>query len=417
MADHHILGFGPAAVGFFVAADRLGRLQDLLREGVVVHEAQGDLHSLLRTGITYDIPSNSYARDFIEGIAPDGVFATIHDSPLVQMFRNLDRDPVPLTMVATLIHAMRQVIVRILSEQANCGVRFGDETEQITCRKDWVRLKNRAGHVDQARTAIVATGSAPVIPTHQRIAAYANLLPLLHAEELLRPGGLKQLPKAARQFVVIGGSHSAFSVANKIATGALIDNLRITIVHREPIRRMFLSQDDARLAGERFDPLHDVCPTSGREFRFQGLYTRSKDLFEQISAGQHKAISLHKLAHNEAFEDVLADADTAIACTGYAPRLPIIHHNDGCALEVGQNGGAVWVNHEGRLCDNDGQPLMRLYALGLGFGRKQDAFGEPSYKGAPVGLNFFQGPDGAAICRHIQQLTRRSFAPVGKEVV
>lgn len=416
-AHHHILGFGPGGVSFFVAADRLGLLQETLRQGVVVHEAQSGLGQLLRTGLTYDIVSNSYARDFIDEISPSGVFADVANGPLGQMFRDLDREPVPLTMVATLIQTMRETISRLLRTHPNCDIRFADQITRIVKAPGHVTLRGQNGESLHGNACIFATGSAPHVPRAMRDAAQVLDVPMMHADALLRPNGLKHLPRSARRLTIVGGSHSAFSVANKIINGGLIEDLHITLLHRDPIRRMFLSESEARSAGEAFDPNTDVCPDSGRVFRFQGLYTRSKDLYEQIRAGQHKTITFKQLPAEAHFEDAFVDADVIIASTGYEPRLPQISRPDGSRVLVGRNGSAVLVDERGRLCSEHCEAFDGLYGLGLGFGRRQDGLGEPSYNGAPVGVNFFQGPDGAAICRDLQETSWLSFAHAGKEAV
>jgi hypothetical protein len=242
-------------------------------------------------------------------------------------------------------------------------------------------------------------------------------VPLRHSEEVLRPVDLENLlPENARRIVVVGASHSAFSVLHKLIEALSERDVSLTLLHRTPIRRMHRSLALAEAAGETFDPVADVCPSSGRVFRFQGLYTRSKALYEQILAGRHPAVRLRHCLDPAEAEAVLREADVVIAATGYRPNIPLLATTAGLPIRIGRNGSAALVDASGHLCDTQKRALPGLLGIGLGFGRIRSDIGEPSYRGAAVGINIFQGPDGDALCDSIlSTLQQQAGEPLGKE--
>lgn len=396
-----IVGFGPGAISFLVAADRTGILPGLLRGGLVIHEGAPDVEALLQRGINYDIVSNSSAADFLDGIRPDGIFAETLDRPLAALLRQLGEQPVPLQLVAAFVAELRQDALRALRRFPQSEVRFGSRVLSIRSGGEGIGIRDEDGTETSSERAVLACGSVPVIPDDLSAVAARHGVPLVHSERFLRPNGAELIPAGTRRIVIAGGSHSAFSILHKLLETTGADRPAIDILHRAPIRRMHLSAAAARAAGEEFDPVEDVCPASGRVFRFQGLYTRSRALFEQVRDGQHAGVRLVESDTHQTPDEVVSGAALLIAGTGYRPRLPVLEDARGATLDAAVASGCCAVDADGRLCDGQGAPLGGLLGIGLGFGRRNAGIGEPSNGGAPVGINIFQGADGEALCRHI----------------
>ncbi|WP_428929174.1 SidA/IucD/PvdA family monooxygenase [Marinibacterium sp. SX1] len=415
-----IIGFGPAAISFLIAADRTGLLPDLLRAGLIIHEAEPDVDALLQRGINYDIVSNSAASDFLEGIRPDGAFAEALDRPLAALLRQTGDRPVPLQLVAAFEAELRQDVLRLVRRFPQSRIRFG---RRILCLRSGpndgpvegpgITAIDEDGTETVSRRALLACGSIPVIPDALAGAAARHGVRLIHSERFLRPAGAATLPGDAGRIVVVGGSHSAFSILHKLLEETGGDRPAIDILHRAPIRRMHLSAAAARAAGEAFDPVADVCPASGRVFRFQGLYTRSRALYEQVRAGLHARVRLVEIASDKALDQAIAGAGLVIAGTGYRPRLPRLEDAGGRPLDPGTLTANCAIDARGRLCDGQGAPFDGLMGLGLGFGRRNTGIGEPSHAGAPVGINIFQGADGEALCRHLADQTTKDQRKAG----
>ena len=396
-----IVGFGPGCVSFLVAADRCGILQQLLEQGLVIWERSPGRDALIKGGISYDIVSNSSALDFIEQIDPDGLFADVLKQGPALVLKSLGAAPAPLMLVSALIHDLRHAIMRILDRYPRSAVYLGQDVTSVTSERDAYVAQTNLGLTMTSPHFVLAAGSHAVIPDNIAFLAQAVGVKTLHGEAFLRPGGQEKVPTDAVNIVVIGGSHSAFSVLHKLLEVHCVSDLNITLVHRKPVRRMHLSTQEALACGEQFDLEQDVCPTSGRVFRFQGLYTRSRVLFDQINAGLHPNLKIRGGLKGAELSQTFKRADIVIAATGYIPRVPKMHDANNRVISIGYVGNTVWVDNHSRIRKIDGQILSGLYGIGLGYGRQQSAIGEPSYEGAPVGVNIFQGPDGAAICNQL----------------
>lgn len=411
-----IIGFGPASISFLVSADRNGLLLDLLERGLAIHERR-PLEELLFAGTNYDIPSNSDANDFLEGISPDGLFAPVLDSMPARLIKARGTQSVPLQLVALLTCELRRVFLAAARRLPRFQLRLGEVArEAVQCQQGWT-MRFEDGSKLESQLAILAAGSTPHLPPELRRVAEQSCTPLWHSDVFLRPVDMSDLlPEEARTIAVIGASHSAFSVLHKLIENLPAKTEKLTLAHRTPIRRMHRSVSLACEAGEAFDPTQDVCPSSGRVFRFQGLYTRSKCLYEQIIAGQHPHVNLRACTDAEEVASVIKGSDTVIAATGYRPNLPLFSDQAERPLRIGRNGSAALVDATGHLCDAQARPLPGLLGIGLGFGRIRSDIGETSYRGAPVGINIFQGPDGDALCNSIiSSLQNKTGEPLGKE--
>ncbi|MBP2231649.1 hypothetical protein J2847_004968 [Azospirillum agricola] len=412
-----IVGFGPGCTSFLIAADRQGILPELLGRGLLIHEREGSAEALLPIGVNYDIPSNSDAADFLDGIAPDGLFGPLLDGPAARMIRMAGGRAISLQLVALLVEETRRLALEAIRRHPNSRVAYGSPVTRIGRTAGGWRLHDAQGRGVESPLAVLAAGSAPHLPDGLRRAAAGAGVPLVHSDAVLRPCDVTALlPAGARSIAVVGASHSAFSVLHKLLELYAGGDLRLTLLHTQPIRRMHRGAALARAAGERFDPATDQCPASGRIFRFQGLYTRSRLLYEQILAGQHPAIALRACDDEAAVADALRGADAVIAATGYRPNLPPLTDVRDRPLAAGRNGSAVQVGRDGQLRAADGGTLPGLLGIGLGFGRDGSGIGEPSYRGAPVGINIFQGPDGDALCaRALSALQHAAGACLEKE--
>jgi hypothetical protein len=412
-----IVGFGPACTSFLISADRRGILDDLLQKGIVIHERRQTEDDLLLAGPNYDIPSNSDASDFLEGISANGLFAPVLSGAAARLIRARGTQEVPLQLVALLIADIRRIFCERIRQYPHSRIVYRQHVQELfRTRSGWLMSFAGGGGLEST-CAILACGSTPHIPPEIRRAAETSAIPLLHSETLLRPCNLGEiLPESAKHITVIGASHSAFSVLHKLLEAHPDRDVRYALLHQSPVRRMHRSAELALVAGEVFDPKDDICPVSGRVFRFQGLYTRSRRLYEQIVAGRHPSVALCRCNAPPDWETHLRDTDVIVAATGYRPSIPMMRGRSANILRAGRNGSSALVDRHGNLCDPLGKPISGLLGLGLGFGRNRSDIGEPSYRGSPVGINIFQGPDGDALCENIRsKLQHNAGEPLEKE--
>lgn len=98
-----IVGFGPACVGIFITAERLGVLAKLLAKGVYIYESKSGPNEC--DSLNYQIPSNSPIKDFLLGIQSDGIFADVMASATVQQWLANGDKTVCLTEISTFCKA------------------------------------------------------------------------------------------------------------------------------------------------------------------------------------------------------------------------------------------------------------------------------------------------------------------------
>ena len=431
-----IIGFGPACLSLLIAADRLGVLVPLLEKGLIIHEKSVDKNTLLKSGINYSLPSNSDALDFLSGISKKGLFASVLSMSAAKIIYATGKNGISLQIVAMLIEDIRQCFIDLSTRYVNSHILYNSQVESIDQEAQlWsLRTSNRTAITEIMRTTtpilqpkntkksetqqthythrivspniVMASGSYPYIP--QEISQYCehNNITLLHSEQVLRENNL--IVKVTAQespIVIIGASHSGFSVLHQLLSQHSGSQQNIKIIHRSMIRRMHLSIPEAIAAGESFNQDTDICPENGRVFRFQGLYKRSKRLFEDVKNNHYPFVSLHQYIQKEGITQHIQNASIIVSATGYRPMLPVIRDSQQHTINFIKQGSSLSLNNNGNLCDIEGTPIAGLMAIGLGFGRKHGGIGEPSYLSAPVGINIFQGADGEAICQQLNATT------------
>ena len=234
-----IVGFGPACTSFLISADRWGILEDLLQRGLLIYEKRETEDALLLAGANYDIPSNSDASDFLDGISPDGLFAPVLSGAAARLIRVRGTQEVPLQLVALLIADVRRIFREKIKQHPRSGILYGQQVQELfQTRNGWLMRFAHGGHTE-SDCIVFACGSTPHVPPEIRRLAEASAVPLLHSEVILRPCALSELlPQGARHITVVGASHSAFSVLHKFLEAHPDSGMRYTLLHQSPVRRM-----------------------------------------------------------------------------------------------------------------------------------------------------------------------------------
>jgi len=235
------------------------------------------------------------------------------------------------------------------------------------------------------------------------------------AEALSEAGALKLQsilgPAKMKKVVIIGGSHSAFSVAwsllygsppnlpvapamasspakpaggeaSPVAGGGVTFRAKdITILHRSKVRLMFASVEAASQAGYGgFDPDTDVS-AQGRVNPFSGLRYDAKKLFQAVKQGLERRVVLErmgatgppldKVKQSPQVKLLLDNAVAIVIATGFETHEVPIRDPDGGLVPLLRDArtGQAMVDEQGRLQRADGRPLAALYGAGLGHGQ------------------------------------------------
>ncbi len=400
-------GGGPAALGPFVAAARLRRLDDLLARRVLIAErgtriGAGSLRH-------YRILSNSFGAAFVEGIdtvPDDSPLTPLRQTDTARQLREHRLDNVPLRTAAVFLDALGDSVQAVVERNPACAVACCTTVADIGLRAGGgiaiTMVREGVERTIRAERAVISMGGRPAAAPEQlevcpgaTLARWsAKLQPvstLLDDRRFLPAHLLDELQRTGR-IAIVGGSHSAWSAALvllrdlRVWTGDA-PSPRIALLHRSPIRLFYLTAADAAADGFPFDPVRDVCPLSGRVNRAGGLKGEARHLARRIlrsNADDELPIELIDLAdpaRRPAVVDALDRAAVVFVATGFQANLPMLHDETGRPLHLAVRAGGLLVNDAGALVAHDGRVLPQLHAYGLGVHTPASARigGEPNY--------------------------------------
>ncbi|MFF8960037.1 hypothetical protein [Streptomyces sp. NPDC014894] len=382
-----VIGFGPAALGIPVAADRAGLLDELMRDGCVFldRRARHEWRSL-----DYDIPSNSAAVDFLDGLAPDGRLRAALRSPEGRALARASDRPVPLRLAA-------RFLARTAREVADYTLRFNRAHTLFSTPVDHLLVDEKGlFHSRDARRRTLALSRSAVIAVGARPLAPSDGGPWeVTSEAMLRRECDTLCAAAVREGAairVLGGSHSAFS-----AVGLLLrewgDGLRPGQIRVETRGEVLVYRPGGPAAPA--GAVATVDPDTREINRFAGLRGESEEIYRAVLRGAEPRVRLLRGGEGEAPAAAprltTAPPRLTIAATGYrARRLPVLDA-DGRPLF---GPGDIAVDDRGRVLDREGRPVPGLFGLGLGHcSPRSPASGE--YPMAAV--NIFHGRAAARI--------------------
>ncbi|MER7481278.1 hypothetical protein ABTX60_27170 [Streptomyces sp. NPDC126510] len=351
-----VVGFGPAALGIPIAADRAGSLDALMRDGCVFLDRRGrnEWRSL-----DYDICSNSAAGDFLAGLAPDGRLRAALRSPEGRALQVDPDQPVALRLAA-------RFLARTAREVADYTVRFDRAHTLFGTAVDHLRHDaDGLFHSCDTRGRTLALSRSAVIAVGARPRAGDDGGPWFTTSEAVlrreRDAQCARAVGAGTPIRVLGGSHSAFSTV-----GLLLrewgDGLRPGQIRVEARSEILVYRPGRRAAsagGPSGAGVATVDPETEPLHRFSGLRGESKTVYRAVVHGTEPRVRL--LRHSEEADP--ATPPLTIAATGYrARRLPVL---DASGRPLFPPGEAA-VDANGRVLDGGGRPIPGLFGIGLG---------------------------------------------------
>ncbi|RLO06637.1 hypothetical protein DYB28_005348 [Aphanomyces astaci] len=414
-----ILGGGPAGIGILVRAARLGLLPQLLQppdnatRGVaLIHGGPVETLGVGNLG-DYIINSNTYAKSLVTSVLEEkpeldppesvqGTFlANLATHATATRLMDAGNTTIALAELGKFLGAVGQEARLEMLKYTASSTCYVNTTalrvERIVATApsvDGSSVEPKTSHVCKitiqpaggtamcifAESVVLAMGGKQSLPTTDLSAS--QLAKTWLSDAVLREPGRGMLASALaaapqKKVCIVGGSHSAFSVAwtllqkptqkDKTISFAAKD---ITILHRAPVRCYYATKKEAEADGVVVDKL-DKC---GSVNTFTGLREDAKALFQAIEAGKETRVRLfHVRKHSAPVQTQALDAATAIVwCCGYGTNMvqhiPLVH-GDGTPLEVSRSrGGAVEIDLHGRLVRAETHaPIDYLFGIGVGF--------------------------------------------------
>ncbi|MEY9877493.1 hypothetical protein ABH931_007017 [Streptacidiphilus sp. MAP12-33] len=410
-----ICGGGPAGIGPILAAARTGQLKELLDLGVLLVEPARIGPGALRR---HQIVANSLGGAFLEclDVLDELGFRGVRNSrPTLELVRHADEYP-PLSVVADFLELVGDYVWRLLRDHPSCAVLTGAEVQRIELHENLgldltiCRLSDRTTKVVRADRAALVMGGMPL-----HVEGAVEVAPGLmvdrsdprvcHAHEMI--AGARPLPESGR-VVVLGGSHSAWSVVRQLTRGSSQPDREVTVLHRTPIRLYYPSAQAAHADGYPFDPDVDVCPLSGRVNRYGGLRGPARELaraalgHETGPAGRVRTLQVPVQVQVQGADSAaaaraaLAAADVIVLATGYQAALPELVDAQGQPIRPAVDATGTVVSSRVRLVDANGTEYPQLlgYGLGAGLPASTVAGGEASYHRRADGVWLYQNDIG-----------------------
>jgi hypothetical protein len=437
-------------MGFLFHAFKTGKLEEIAKRGLLIIDKSYWLGSG-KLGDYANVTGNSIGKTFLACLEHENfteVFGDLRDySPLHKVMVE-ESDGAPLLSDAGNLLAMAaERLIAHLIERYDVTVLRGCEIDTIRRRDngkfDIVYHDVRdpsARRTVSSDTVVMNLGGTQftddidglctelgVMPPHGAVKAYAS-------DDLLRQTTAQLLGTFATEFdhsprrrpnriTVIGGSHSAFSVVDRLAVelGAVgLDE--ITVIHRSPIRLFFETVDEARAKGYEVNEATDVCPVTKRVNRSSGLRYRAFDIVRSITAtgrvpGAKPRVELIEAGRGDEernrASECLTDSLAVVHGAGYRPNISTLLDQDGEPIELQYAQGGLVSDKAGRPIDASGEVVKGLFTFGLGSGFRPDPQigSEAAFTGRIYGVWIFHHDIGAKVLNGVLEALAEQDAP------
>ena len=426
-----IVGAGPAGLAPLFAAAIEGRLDDLLRLGVTILEKGSTVGSGALP--EYAISSDSSAEAFLDIVVRtrDARFQPLVNHPVTRELIQLGKNAAPLALVAQFLQIAGQLLAGLVMASERGLVLTETEAISVTqvtgsrWRTRFRQIGSLREKVIESQFVVLATGAIqPVGRLLTDPVAGVPLLPL-HKRKLLQSGtvlahsGLTRVRERLNgrpnpKVVIVGGSTSAGATASRLlaaGSGLQFGEAGITLIHRQPLRIFYESVAEAHAESYTEFTQADVCPLTGRVFRFGGFRLETREMImSALGLGGRSPEPRLRLLHltrglEPEARQLLESADLVIAALGYRPRLLPIFDDGLRPITLFSPKGEQWsvVDQRCRVLNETGQPLENLFAIGLAVGPlpTRSLGGEVDFKGQINSLWMWQHTIGLRIASEL----------------
>lgn len=435
------LGMGPANLGIVVNAFLQNEVESFLLGDLAFIEQAGEAG---RGSLgSYNITANSLGSVFFECVEQLGLVDVFENMDSYRELARYKNVPPPLKVIGKFQSDLSDYFIKELQRKGRADVFLRHEVSRIrmTSSGQYEVHFNPLGIASARPKALLAQmvcmnmgGVQELEHTLDQEIVYGLSLKRYAGKVLLSDGVLRLSDrellerlgefggKRTKRVVVVGGSHSAFSIGRRIYelwkhSRGDMERLEVCISSRRSPRLYSTSEADAKAHGLCFTN-QDLCPVTGRVHRFGGLRYAAGDFALQVLKGETNSASSNctvefKLFENctpgkkEDLESLLDQADLLIACYGYRARTVPISDQNGMDVELAHAfDGGLQTDGFARVYDKAGRILPGLYSFGLGSGMQVSPTigGELSYTGRVDGVWLYQNDVGSILLKEVLAL-------------
>lgn len=232
----------------------------------------------------YQIESNSSGSDFFGWVDPHGPFGDVLAHPDVTALRSTPGN-FRLALLARALRHVGAAITRRLPPERLC---LRDRVVRVDSDDTLFTATLASGRRLVARSMVLATGiretfRAELAPWQRKVMLSGRLV---RGDDQASFGRDPPTP-----VVIIGGSHSGYSVAKRLLE-VLADTpdrrCEVVLIHRAPVKLYYASWSEFEASEHPPleaipEPGRDTCPETGNIFRYSGLRHGAKALFRTAS--------------------------------------------------------------------------------------------------------------------------------------
>lgn len=403
-----LCGAGPAGMGFLFYAFKSGKLAEVARNGLLIIDKRASLGAG-KLGDYVNVTGNSVAKTFLACLEHerfDEVFGDIREYNEVHRKLAADPDGTPLlSEVGELLTLAAERLIAYLVKHFDIDVLREHEIDAIRRSQDGrFEIAYHDTRRPAARRMVISDTVVMNLGGTQRVEEVDDLCRTLDipspgngvitctSDELLRltstqlvntfaPVFAPATSRSTNRITIIGGSHSAFTMTERLATdlgGAGLDE--IAIVHRSPIRLFFETEDEARAWGYTVDPANDICPITRRVNRSSGLRYRAFETACSVMAHGRVTGTKPRIELIDAAADggqaraatTLAQSCGVVHSAGYGSNMSALVDHRGATIPLLFGQGGIEVDAFGRPIDIDGNVIRGIFTFGLGSGFRPD---------------------------------------------
>lgn len=404
-----ICGAGPSGMGFLFHAFKTGKLPEIAKNGLLIIDKRQELGSG-KLGEYANVTGNTVGNTFLACLEHESfeeVFGDLKEySPLHKRMVEAADGPPSLADAGALLALATERLLAYLTARYEVTVLRGCEIDRIR------RLQGGGFEIDyhevgeptvfsmvSSDTIVMNLGGLQHVseidelchglrlpPPGKGVKTYVSddVLSLTTAQlvDEFAPGFSRDGSRRTNRITVVGGSHSAFTVVDRLAMeldGAGLDE--IAVIHRSPIRLFFETVEEAHANGYAVDEANDVCPVTRRVNRAGGLRYRAFDIARSIMATNHvpgarPRVELIEADSSEAARaralDCLSESHAVIHGAGYGPNMSVLVDHWGAPIPLQLGQGGVVSDRFGCPFDATGELVQGLFSFGLGSGFRPD---------------------------------------------
>lgn len=424
--DLLIIGGGPAGTGLLLKALKDGMRNNLFDRRVALVEQSSQL--VAGNIIQYRVNSDTLSDVFLEcleGATGDFIdIGALNDE--IEFVKMHQGKSIPLTQLDAYFTKLGNLLRVALESAGKCKFFMNTTVNKVVQHEDGTYSVHLLGKQNPiaTRQIVLATGGVPKLLLNE---TFANIISLhcyqdkiIHSDKILKSGlddDMSSKLKQQRKVVILGGSHSAFSVAHHLLNGVEdmpFNKGDIQIWSTSSPRIYFNTKEDAIASGYDDFGDEDFCPVTGKLYRLAGLRMDGRELYMQM-LGLGQSTTEGRVAHHvfvdqkTELENELKAASIIVLAYGYQWNMVPFFDAGGKEIHLWGIKTNCWVNDNCELLEENGRVIPNVFATGMatGFLPKGALGGEPSFEGQTNGIWYYQNAIAELIMRNMGVVTSR----------